>query len=124
MKKIRIGVLLVIMVVLVVIKAYPYLQRHLDKPPLDEVYFEADSNFTYKNKPIHPLLILKLEMCSFEEYSFIEEKGILNYEGVDKLYEDVAFQVRGNESSVVLSENDKSDERKIYKYEYIGKGYF
>ena len=117
----RVSILLVVMVILAIAVVYPYLWKHLNKPPLDDVYTEADKNFTYKGQPIHPIVILQLQLDSFESDFSGESRSNFNILEENNLYEKFPIQIDENKICIAASKSEEKEVFKKFLYEYAGK---
>ena len=117
----RIKLLLLVMGVLAIIAVSPQLWKHSHKPPVDNIYIEADKNFTYKNLPIHPVIILQLQFDSFESDFSKEVKSDLSILEKNNLYERLPLQIDGNKICISASKEEEKEVFNKFLYEYMGK---
>ena len=117
----RINVLLVIMVVLAITAVSPRLWKHSHKPPLNNIYIEANRDFTYKGQPIHPMAILQLQLDVYKSNFSNESRSDLNILEEKNLYERLPLQIDGNKICMTATKPEEAKFFNVFLYEYAGK---
>lgn len=116
----RINWLLLVMGILAITAVSSHLWKYSHKPPLDNVYIEADKNFTYKSLPIHPLLIYMLNTDYLGNDSIEECTIDLDILDKDNIYKKYEFEINKGRVISTFPNPYKTDVKSGYMYEHIG----